>query len=256
MHEISPYIAQQAPRLPSETRRVLPVTVNEDIGFHLQNYWLMLKKRLPLILLIFLTTVLATAGVIFTMIPTYTAKTVLLIERQAPRALNVGEVVSPQQPGPDEYDYYRTQYEILRSEGLATRVVVEKSLEKESYFSPKNREGSLFTWWRNFDFGMKKSLSADSNAEDTHEQSIEVDPRIIDKYQKSLDITPVPRTRLVAINFSTPSPKLSARLANAHADTFIRQGAEQRNLATEEARSFLEGKLGELKKRVEDSENA
>src|SRR5262249_26840855 len=69
-------------------------------------------------------------------------------------------------------------------------------------------------------------------------------------------INPVQRTRLVKIAFGTSDPELSARIANAHAEAYIRQGMELRTQATEETRNFLEGKLVELKERVEKSEVA
>src|SRR5207247_10931245 len=47
-----------------------------------------------------------------------------------------------------------------------------------------------------------------------------------------------------------------ARLANAHAEAYITQGLELYSRATQEALRFLEGKLVELKERVEKSETA
>src|SRR3989304_5263956 len=69
-----------------------------------------------------------------------------------------------------------------------------------------------------------------------------------------LDITPVKNTRLVRIAFSTSDPALSAQLANAHAQAYIRQGLKFRALANADAEQFLEKKLVELKERVEKSE--
>src|SRR5262249_51418895 len=71
-----------------------------------------------------------------------------------------------------------------------------------------------------------------------------------------LQIMPVPQTRLVKIVFNTPDPALSARLANAHAQAYIRQGIGLRTQANEEAQHFLQGRLEELKGRIEQSEAA
>jgi capsular exopolysaccharide synthesis family protein len=84
--------------------------------------------------------------------------------------------------------------------------------------------------------------------------SVEVSPALIDAYIDRLEIAPVQRTRLVKIAFSTPDPDLAARVANMHARAYLEQGIERRSHANEEARYFLQGKLAELKDRVEKSE--
>ena len=77
---------------------------------------------------------------------------------------------------------------------------------------------------------------------------------LIDTYIDKLDVMPVQRTRLVKIAFSTPDPELAARVANAHAKAYLRQGLELRSRANGEALLFLEEKLTELKQRMEKSE--
>jgi capsular exopolysaccharide synthesis family protein len=86
--------------------------------------------------------------------------------------------------------------------------------------------------------------------------SAEVSPDLIDAYIDRLEIAPVQRTRLVKIAFSTPDPELAARVANMHARAYLEQGIERRSHVNEEARHFLQGKLTELKDRVEKSEAA
>jgi capsular exopolysaccharide synthesis family protein len=71
-----------------------------------------------------------------------------------------------------------------------------------------------------------------------------------------LDIKPTRQTRLVKIAFSTPDPALSARVASAHARSYIRQGIKLRSQTNEEGLHFLEEKLVELKGRLEKSEAA
>jgi capsular exopolysaccharide synthesis family protein len=63
-------------------------------------------------------------------------------------------------------------------------------------------------------------------------------------------------TGLVQVAFQTPSPILSAQLANGHAASYIRYGLDLRSKTNEEAIAFLQKKLLELKERVETSEVA
>ena len=79
---------------------------------------------------------------------------------------------------------------------------------------------------------------------------------VIERYLKRLTITPLRGTNLVKVSFTTPDADLSARIVNAHAQAYIRQGLDLHRAVNEEAQHFLEGKLGELKERLEKSEAA
>lgn len=195
------------------------------------------------------------ALIVFSMPPVYTAKATLLIERQAPQALDVGEVLASQPVGPDEYDFYRTQYEILKSRRLAARVIVEQSLENHDQFAQPPDAGLITSLWATVTSWLGQIATTDKETKGTKPTyPWGVNPVVVREYQKRLTIDPVSRTRLVEVAFETSDPELSAQIANAHAEAFIRQGLELRTQATEDVRQFLEGKLVELKKRVEKSE--
>ena len=58
------------------------------------------------------------------------------------------------------------------------------------------------------------------------------------------------------MSFTTPNAALSARMANAHVQEFMRQGIELNSQASDEAAQFLQKKLTQLKRQVEESELA
>jgi succinoglycan biosynthesis transport protein ExoP len=246
-----------------------------------REYWRVIVRRRRLIAMVLLSAVLATAVVVFSMQPIYTAETTLLIERKAPQAIDLaGATVEAQ--GPDEYDYYRTQYEILKSRQLITQVIQEQQLDKISllFKGPQQSRGLRTTLLsrigdriaRTFSpMGQTDKTEGDSSADEfttNGENSVSIPGSIQDdetaplphemiaEYLSMLEIKPVPRTRLVKITFSTPDPALSARTANAHAQTYIRQGVERRSRTDEEAQGFLEDKLVEVRARLEKSEAA
>ena len=90
--------------------------------------------------------------------------------------------------------------------------------------------------------------TAGSDPVEPHAASAEVSPDLIDAYIDRLEIAPVQRTRLVKIAFSTPDPDLAARVANMHARAYLEQGIERRSHANEEARHFLRGETGRVKR--------
>jgi polysaccharide biosynthesis transport protein len=241
-----------------------PPTV-EDEAISLWDCCRVIRKHLILIAILCFGTVLAATLTILLMTPIYTAETTLLIERTTPQVLSIKEVVS-EPLGPDEYDFYKTQYEILKSRMLAARVIREQDLETNRVFTGEGREIWLVTklwgdakrwatqqqWARPFftrvlDTGEEQSLGIEPGL---------IDDSMVDRYMQMLEIQPVQRTRLVKIVFKTPDPQLSAHLANAHAQTYIRHGIGQRVQANEEAQRFLADKLVELKERMEHSSAA
>jgi capsular exopolysaccharide synthesis family protein len=166
-------------------------------------------------------------------------------------------------------NYYKTQYEILRSRALAARAIREKGLGNDSFFAGRNtgsedKSGLVAGLWAEGKAWTKDVLAGFLPPPPTTTRaktpgtngSLGVEPGLVGAYLSMLEIKPVRSTHLVKISFSTPQPALSARLADAHADAYSRYGLDLRSKANEEALTFLDGKLLELKERVEKSEAA
>ena len=259
MKELAPHFLQRtSPPGEEETAVLSRPVVPEDSGLDLRDYWRVITKHSWLIAAFFFGTVLATTLVVLTMTPIYTAETTLLIERKAPQVVDVQQALS-ESLGPDEYDYYKTQYQILKSRVLAAQVIRELGLEKNGLFTGEGREGLVARLWAAVRARGKRLFSQPSDTDGATQQAklLGVDPGLIDLYTDGmLEIRPVQRTRLVKVAFLTPDPGLSARVANAHAESYIHKGLELRTQTNEEAQRFLEEKLVELKERVEKSEAA
>jgi capsular exopolysaccharide synthesis family protein len=279
MRELTPHSAVAPSVLLREEPLVTEEFLAEEEPLDLREYWRVLVKRRWLITIVLGCTVLATAIVVIPKTPIYTAETTLLIERKAPRAIDI-QGVSPDSENPGE-DYYRTQYEILKSPSLCSQVIQEQELEKTPLFSgEQSQKGLVAGWWSQARASLAALFSAttpsDRNVVEIppvnpepgeNEDALtsllqdisrtgEPEPRVIKRYEGMLEVRPVPRTRLVKIAFNTPDPALSALVANAHAQAYIRQGVERRNQTDEEARAVQEEKLVELRERLEKSEEA
>jgi capsular exopolysaccharide synthesis family protein len=246
-----------------------PVFVEEEEGFDLRGYWRVLRKRKWQITAFFFAVVLTVALLTFTQSSIYTAQTTLLIERAVPQVIDIPQVISESLARGDLTDYYETQYAILKSYSLAAQVIREQELEENSLFTQIESNGlvaELWTgvkgwfneqqWMRGILGRLSFSRANEVDSPARIDSPFGVKPGLIDDYVDNLDVEPVGKTRLVKIAFNSPDPQLSARLANAHAQAYIRQGLKLRSQATEEAQRFLEGKLAELKERTEKSEDA
>lgn len=231
----------------------------EEREVRLQDYWNVVRKRGWMISTFLIGVVLATGIGLWLTTPIYIAQATLLIERQAPQVLNMKELVSESFVGQDEYDYYKTQYEILKSRNLSAQVIQQLDLapvldEQEQKHLIKNLLGALYVQVTDF-FPQITPLLSSPRVAPEHRLGVKV--RLIDTYvNEMLEIAPIARTRLVQVGFRSSDPDLSARVANEHAQAYIRQGLGFRNRVSEEAQKFLQENLVELKKRVEKSEIA
>jgi len=70
----------------------------------------------------------------------------------------------------------------------------------------------------------------------------------------NVSINPVRGSRLVDVKFTSPSPKLSAQVADLWVSQFQQAALDRRFLSTADAREFLEGRLAELRGRLEDAQ--
>ncbi len=210
----------------------------------LRDYWRIVKKRRWLIVAVFTAMVAAVAITTLTKIPVYTAETVLLIEPDAPQILDIPQVLG-RSLGAD--DYYETQYEILASRSLATRVLREQGDAAEAEVDGVGRWsalGALRAWMSRW---MPPEPPPTPGA---------LAARRIDAYLAALSIEPSRDTRLVRLGFSGPDPAVAARMANAHARAYIDHGLLMRYQTSEQAQSFLEGKLEELRGRIDHAQVA
>jgi uncharacterized protein involved in exopolysaccharide biosynthesis len=128
MREFAPYTMRLIfPSKRGETTVLVGPVGPEEERLSLRDYWWTITNRLRLIAVFFCGTVLITALLLVLMPPTYTAEVILLIERKPPRVLDRHEA-SAEFVVPDEYDFYKTQYELLKSRALAAQVIRELRL--------------------------------------------------------------------------------------------------------------------------------
>jgi len=247
---------------------------HESAEWHLRDYWKMVRKRRRLVVLVFLAVFGVGAYLTLSQTPLYTASATLKIEPQDPGVIQIQEILATQNGGMVDYDYYETQFALLKSRPLAARVITDLDLASNRAFTkrmPRNVFVRLQSWLLGsiqagyaFLHDLFASPPVEEDEEGTaagggvgqEEEKNAVDPGLIGRYLSFLNVQPVKGTRLVQIVFTTPDPRLSQQLANAHAETFIATTLETRFALTKEAREFLEKKLAELGGKIQRGEEA
>jgi polysaccharide biosynthesis transport protein len=257
MKELSPSPPQRVILLEPEDGRSNPrhVEMAGDAP-NLRDYWQVIRKHKWRIIACFLTAIFVTGVIIFSMTPIYTASATLLIERKGPQVVDIKQVLSESVES-DEHSYYESQYAMLKSRSLAAEVIKDQKLDSNPQFTGQARRRNLIAELWGMPMSWLDRLLSPAAPVPAHSTNTNgISSELINVYTGMLDIKPLQRSRLVAIAISAPDPVLAAQIANAHANAYVHQGFELRAGANQEARKFLEGKLAELKNRVEKSEDA
>src|SRR5713101_5974237 len=97
-----------------------------DHDFHLLDYVKLLRRHQWLFLAIFLLTVVTVAVWTFNQVPIFQAAATVLIEPEAPKVLNIQEITSVG----GGYEYYQTQYELIKSRAVIERAVASLRLKE------------------------------------------------------------------------------------------------------------------------------
>lgn len=137
----------------------------------------------------------------------------------------------------NEVSFYNTQYSLLRSESLAERVVRAGNLTADKDFMAA------------FDLDQAGATMTSAERRDRAERAAEI---LLDQ----LTVSPVRTSSLVDVSFSTPSPQLSAKLADLWGQQFLQASIDRRFAATSDARKYLEARLETLRGNLETSERA
>jgi len=203
---------------------------------HLVSYLKRIYKHRWIALTAFAVIFLYVAIVTFTATPIYEGRVQLLVESANPNVVNFKEVV---QQDNYNYDFYPTQYAILKSRALARRTIEALSL------------------WDSPDFGggegeaRRSTETGAAPSSETARQS-----GAIDAFLGNLTVVPVRNSRLVDVRFASPNPQLAATVPNTLAKQFIAQNLDYRFLSSKEASDWLSEQLAVERKKLEASEQA
>ena len=210
--------------------------IDEPSTIDVRGLWAVLYRNRVLILAV--VGAAAAIGLILTMLttPIYSASTSVQVDQQAAKVLEKeGEVEAPESIQ-DADRFLQTQIDIVRSRSLATQVADALGLFNGDQFRTA--------------MGVRPR---DDGAVETPTQKR---AQIIKLLQDNLSVSLPRNSRLMTLSFASPDPATAARVANAYADRYAVSNLQRKFNATSYARTFLQGQLGEAKRRLEQAERA
>ena len=192
---------------------------------------------------------------VFTLEPVYRASASVLLEA------NEGNLLTPDEQynysGYRDYDYFQTQFEILKSRSLAERVARRLELHKHPFFLPKLEEAKQ-PGWKFFDPetllpARQQQPPEQLTPAEEEEWQIQM---AADYVAWGLSVTPVEHSHLAYLNFESTNPKLAAEIVNTLAEEFIASDLEVRTTGTIQATDWMSTRLEDLKTKLSESEQA
>ncbi|TDG12896.1 polysaccharide biosynthesis tyrosine autokinase [Seongchinamella unica] len=190
---------------------------------------------------------------VYTLEPVYRASASVVLESQESNVVNVEKVYSM---GYRDYDYYQTQFEILRSRHLAERVVRKLQLHKHPFFAADEEDAQE----SGFGSSLTSLLPAREQAPPVQLTAAEKEEQAIQGVTGyvagGLDVQPVDYSYLAYLSFESTDPKLAATIVNAVAQEFIDADLEVRLSGTLQATDWLSSRMDDLKRKLHESEQA
>lgn len=174
----------------------------------------------------------------------YASTATLLIESQQAKAVSIEEIYGMNS---SQQEYYLTQFAILKSRSIAEAVVDNLELQQHPDFEMKP---DIISRLRDL-FPFIPVKTTELTAEQIEFRSRE---KLVTEFQQRLTISPIVKTQLVQISFTTYTPELASQIANAVGEAYIHSQLEAKLGITQQASSWLGGRLGELRVQLDESE--
>jgi succinoglycan biosynthesis transport protein ExoP len=168
----------------------------------------------------------------------YQASASVEVRQEAAKVLGT-EADQEQSASTDAERFLQTQLDIIRSRGVAEAVA-----EREGLFN-----GSAFLHGMGIEdesAGVPAGMTPREAQRD----------RVLKLLRGGMSVRYTGTTRIATISFTSPDPRLSARIANAFADAYIRSNLSRKAGASVYALDFLRGQLNEAQARLAKSEQA
>lgn len=218
--------------------------------FTIQHLLMILRRRRMIILLPLLGCLLLAVFACIFITRRYQGSGEIEVQKSATDSLGLDNLANAKPESSDALDdnvTLQTQARILESNTLALKVINDLNLENTEDFRPKTNPVRAF---------LARFLPAGET--DPPNSALDDAPRRRDHavkvFQNHLKIKPVPGTRLIQIEYTSPDPKIAAAVVNDMAKSLVDYTLQNRYSATSEVSKWLGGQLGEIKNEADELE--
>lgn len=218
---------------PFLTPRAAPMAAGPEEGIDVAKYLAAIRRRWPLILVCCL---LAGAYALVRYVLTakeYRATAMIQIERKRLSVVASGGQASWLEDWWN-LEYYPTQYRLLRSRGMAERVVRNLRLHEDPAFVGRQ---------------VQQQMAKDAS-NTAYDEALMA--RLGSRLRSGLTVNPIKDTQLVELSYRSSSSELAAQVANGYAEAFIQWGIEARSSTVGRASTYLSEQIETLRREIEE----
>ncbi|HEX2121529.1 MAG TPA: polysaccharide biosynthesis tyrosine autokinase, partial [Thermoanaerobaculia bacterium] len=199
--------------------------LNTQQEVHLSHYWHVIRKRWKVAAAIVLVVMFGTFLASYFSKPLYRAAIQIEIERENSNVTieDLFGIASSDQ------EFLQTQYVLLRTRGLALRVIDDHKLLHDPEFYPPGVAGKTPQEIRQIADAMAGGLLG------------------------GVQVTPVRNTRLVEIAYVSGSPRLAQKIAEGWGESFMRMNVAKKLESVHHAREFLSQQITAVQSDLEET---
>ncbi len=201
---------------------------------HLRDYLRVINKRRSLVVSVFAVILVLVILGTLAATPQFEGKTQVMIEKVANSNLTDGGRFNSFDP-----EFYETQFQLIKSQAVARRVIEMLHLDTGNSAAPGLREG-------------RESLLGEEKLKvDESRPLIDV---MAEKLAEEITVSPVKNSRLVHISFLSPNPDFAALIANTVAKAYIEQSLNMKMDATRRTLEWMTRKADEERAKLKAKE--
>lgn len=215
-----------------------------------RDVFLAFRRRAGLAIAVFVLLAAGSAAYFLMQPPKYSAQAMLLIDPQAEQVLGRDQALQEAPPSAAVVD---SELEVLRSPGLAQRLVRALNLDEDANWNPALAPPSVMS---QVIAPIRQALGVSSRTETGPPSPEEVEQTIAAGVQRSLNIRRRAMSFVLEVQATTGSARESARIANAMVDLYLRSAEEARQERSEDATRWLSQRVEELRQETKTKEDA
>ena len=242
---------------PGGVRPHVAIPGGEEID--LRALLLTLRRRKMVIVSTVVLAVVVAALTVLQLTPLYTASARIMLETRQSRVVDIESVISGIS---GDMAVVLSEVEVIRSSSLIGRVVEKLNLVQDPEFNGSLRKKPWYADYLSLatyvpedtliSIGLQRP-AAELTEEEARDQ---VKAKVVEAFIGKLSVSPIRRSLVISISFTSESPRKAALITNTLIDNYIVDQLEAKYDATKRATSWLNDRIGTLRDKVKKTEGA
>ncbi len=218
------------------------------------------RRRLSLLLAVFLLTFAAVAVFTFQLKPIYTATASVIVNTRDQKVIDIGAVLSGM---PADTAMVDTEAQILKSRTLISKVVTRLNLMENPEFNgavaPPSEMSKRMAQVKSFIKSLMPAGGGDEKVVEKPQdpavkEAAEFDG-VVDSVLGRITVNRLGPTYIIEISANSADPKMAADLANTVADVYLSNQLDAKFEATRRANQWLTERVSNLREEVRNAES-